>query len=149
MTAPVHLFLANRQDDSTIHLQCPNRCTSRWSEPFDINPVPAEMLLPAVASWAVERHHLTGGRIRSYASSSLPQGTGDAGQCQIVLGCRAAVHPRDHMIDVEASLLPFLGQAAVLAAPARSLDNDSAQSGRNITHVSALPCPPSRSVRSR
>jgi hypothetical protein len=134
MTVPGDLFNANCESDRTIHTKCRKRSPASGCEAEDADTFPTKMVAPALTPGMVERHGATGFRISCRSSRGLPEGTGDASQCQIVeRGCSAA-RLGIYVIDVKRGFLPLLGQSAILATVARSHDNCGAQSNGYVLH---------------
>jgi hypothetical protein len=58
MTTQCGFLLSDRQNERSIHLECLDRRSPSWCQPCQEDTLPAEMLMPGVQSWMVQRHLL-------------------------------------------------------------------------------------------
>ena len=71
MLPSIHLFLANPENERTVHLQGANRGPPGCGQPEQFNSDPAEVIMPAVTTRVEQRHLLAGRGVGASPAASL------------------------------------------------------------------------------
>ena len=149
--------------EEPVHFQRVHRGAAGGCAPRDAAALPLKVIGPALGARVKKLSLFPGQRICCLAACAFAQGTGDAGEGEIFERGRAGLSQRLDVIHMKLRLLPNLGESAVFATTARTIQNRAPQRdwhlhaaaacGRNARSfrsdiISAISTNPSASLRS-